>query len=190
MPSPRPQQPHAGSLRAPSLSLLLRSKFGEQRGELGLKLGVRILVVGVRLARHKHDTSRPLRHRCEAQVFLARHIHVGQVVLLAQDRHMADDLQGGYVAGDDGEPALPLRTALTTSFTPLRIHFAFAAFFTVLSTFFDTFLSASGFAMGETSRILLEDSSSPSSSASFFSFLSFLSFFSPSFLPITSLGLA
>merc|ERR1712100_357593 len=48
-------------------------------------------------------------------------------------------------------PFEPLRTALTTSLTPLLRAFSLAAFFTALRIFFASFSSAIGLAMGEMS---------------------------------------
>ena len=70
---------------------------------------------------------------------------------------------------------------LTTSLTPRLISLSLAAFLTAFSTFFVSFLSASGLAIGETNLIFLEPGSSSSSST-------FLSF-SLSFFPTATRGL-
>mmetsp|Transcript_25047 Transcript_25047/g.58379 ORF Transcript_25047/g.58379 Transcript_25047/m.58379 type:complete len:210 (-) Transcript_25047:2-631(-) len=75
-------------------------------------------------------------------------------------------------------PRSPFLIALTTSLTPRLMRFSLEAAMTSLSVFLVSFLSASGLAMGESSRCFFGATASASSPSRFFP-----SFFSFSFFP-------
>jgi len=96
--------PHVFVQKRQDSDLDVLSQLQRQLVELLVRLGPLVVVgrsLGTALGRHHNHASRPLCAAGSAQLGSARQVDVRNVVVLAENRDVRDDVDGGDVGGQD-----------------------------------------------------------------------------------------